>query len=154
MIELIEQSHKELILTILEEKPKNLKILKTELFSLDGFMIELSIIGASHYLNINNQLFEVFAATKIEENFLKQLSFNKIKNIAYSFDNFNYSFELTDSFKIKNPDLKFNYIFPGERMPETKVLLKTINNSIYINSYHSYPNENTIIFTETIIEIL
>jgi hypothetical protein len=138
----------------LKKKPKKLKILKTELFSLDSFIIELSIIGASHYLNINNQLFEVFAATKIEENFLKQFSFNKIENIAYSFDNFNYSFKLTDSFKIENPDLEFNYIFPGEGMPETKILLKKINNSIYISTYHSYPNENIIIFTETVIEIL
>jgi len=154
MIDYVDQSYKELVLTLSKEQIQKVNILKSKNFNINDFNIKLSIIGASHCLDINNEFFEVFAATKINNKALLSEKLNEIKEISYNFDNFNYNFKLVDKLEIDNYDLEFNYIFPGDNNPETKILLKKQDKNIIVNTLHFYPNEKTTIFTETNIEVL
>ena len=154
MIDYIDQSYKELVLTLSKEQIHEVNVLKSVTFKVGDFLVDLSIIGASHSININNQLLEMFAATKVQSDSLLSQKINEISNVSLSYKNFRYSFKLVDSLNDYDYDLEFNYIFPGENKPETKILLKRIKKLIIINTLHFYPNERTTILTETIIEVL
>lgn len=151
MINYIKQSYKDLVLTISKKEVHKVNILKSLKFKFNNYFIDLSIIGASHFLNINNELFEVFAVNDIKEECLFSKNIANVINVFYSFTHFTYLFRLINKIEEDNYDLEFNYIFPGENNPETKILLKRINNLVKIYTLHYYPNEFTTIYTETII---
>ncbi len=147
----VKQSYKDLVLTISKREIHKVNILKTLRFKFNSYFIDLSIIGASHFLNMNDELFEVFAVNDIKKECLFSQKIDKLSNIFYKFENFTYLFRLINKIEEDNYDLEFNYIFPGENNPETKILLKRINNLVKIYTSHYYPNEFTTIYTETII---
>jgi len=154
MLDYINQSYKEFVLTLSKDKIDKANISKSITFKANDFIIDLSIIGTNHSININNQLIEILARTKIQENSLLSQKLNEISNITLSYKNFRYNFKLIDKLNDYDYDLEFNYIFPGSDKLETKILLKRIDKSIIINTLHFYPNKKTTVFTETNIELL
>jgi len=151
MVKYKKQSYKDLVLTVSKKEIHKVNILKALSFKFNNYFINLSIIGASHSININNEIYEVFAVNKVNENSLFSKNISRINNVFYSLDNFTYLFRLVNQIDDDNYDLEFNYVFPGENNPETRILLKRIDDLVKIYTSHYYPNEFITIYTETIV---
>ena len=142
------------------------KILKQDTISTDFFSVDAAIIGSSHFLKINNDLFEILTCQQISQT---NLHIKKLYNISdkkiciqEKSAGFIYDFTLTsqklseaefDLFlkKYQSEEHWLQYTFHKEHA--LTVIDKKIsdNGSIIFTTLHSYPESNTIIETSTIL---
>lgn len=156
-MEFIEQSYKDLNLTIVENSIDldDFTIIKSKDIKIDNITISLHIIGESHIIKYtldNKSFYEIFACKTLNNN--KLLLSKNITNISkesFEFSNKKYSFELSIEDKIKqynnNYDEYLEFIFP--KGSKTAIWFKNKNNIINIDTLHSYDNENKYIYTSS-----
>lgn len=172
----IDQSHKELRIYLLEDKvPKDkFSIVSKSNFTDRDTIVEFGILSESHFVTIKNNKYtfsEICACTDTiipgsDTDFLTDIGeMSKIityKNVNYTFTQQvnNYSvgaMRLTAlQSKRTHPHCYYlEHIFPtcepGEISPVTEIYV-TMGDQILIESVHSYPNENVMVFTISTLE--
>lgn len=156
---------------------EQLLILCADKLNLSWIVIEAHIIGASHCvsLQIGNFVFnEVFACTDVKTNnkmYFQGLLKNIKKGVEFDFKEMSYNFSLkignfnTDGelASLENKVLNKNkseiglvYEFPQDdfsHIPKTIVFGIFVKNVFKLKTAHTYPNENKIIYTESIFKL-
>lgn len=156
-----------------------LNLISQKEFFIGRTKISFGILGASHFLKVENKndiFAEVFACIKMDkkESFsLIDAASNKSLNLEKKL--LDYSFKSTRVKMDSNSKKRYSsvvaqsslvevfpgdaeYIFPmGEDSfefePLTAIAIKAVGKDIYLETLHSYPNEQTLIFTDTKITL-
>ncbi len=179
-MEYIDQSANNLILTLIEGKLdfSQFNILKEMSFSCKECKIVLRIIGGSHLITYRMgdlTLHEIFACNRVKKETPILLSGPLDK--VYGSHSLMLSNTYQYDFSVKKGDLDTEaenikkiesiiqaeeentrglvFDFPGNETgtPKTMVLLKHEGCKINISTVHSYPNENTVVYSYTTLHI-
>ena len=166
-MEYIDQSIAELRLNLIKGSfnKKALNVLVTKELQVNGYDIELAIIGASHYCSIakdKEMIFsEVFACVEMNEDFSALYKGDELKKIKK--DDFGYIFEskiykIDEEQKIIDRFHEDNILifdFKGENGESaiTGVRAKVVENYISLQTVHVYPNEGEFILTSSIFDL-
>ncbi len=154
----------------------NFKILKNSLIRWHGIDFDFSIIGASHFVKINGgshlQMTELLACIDSEdlavESILEKKRLADLNNYKYCKrfkQGFIYRFnaeiikdkvkdqqEFVNKYRSKDYAAYLDYIFPSfNDLAITSIEIKKEDNELLWLTYHSYPQENIIIKTTSVL---
>lgn len=159
------------------------KILKEDHFSWKNLVVNFGILGESHFINLTNEKNESFteicactdAVFNSEKSTLHVSDFvNKIGNlpVLLQWDGFAYAFDskcieyargergLLDLRSVRSKDdvMSLEYKFPAkwffQKKPVTEVYIKKTNDSLFIRTAHTYPNDKLAVFTNSALRPL
>lgn len=173
-----DQSAQDLTLKLCKTSPdyKQFSVLRQGAIENKALHVEASIIGASHIVVVSSGdsvLSEIFSCDKSPGKSclisapLSDLLLPKIETIG----NLRYEFvaevkegcannrqleELREAARINNAEslgLEFEFPSNDDGCPLTVVLVKIDSSGVTIKTAHSYPNENNVTFTRTLITL-
>lgn len=171
----IDQNHKDLRLYILNSKfDRNLfKVISESEFTVDDTHVQFGILAESHFVVVdydNTVITEICACTNVKELGVDSVKLSELDdaNTELTFDNWHYSF----NYKIENMDVGeirlstlhtkrshphtfyLEHIFPTTELngtnPRTEIYI-TRDDGVLIETVHTYPNHNAMVFTTTIL---
>jgi hypothetical protein len=159
-----------------------LTVLKQTSFFWSGLRVEAGILGASHYLRIDEEghqpLFEIFACAELKEAVslvtsgplanIKSNIVSKVGSLEYSFvpqrmpwregaRQLEVLLEDASSAKAEDNSFSLHFEFPSDvpnpvHKPITVLRGNYRHSRCLVRSAHCYPNEETIVFTTTVIK--
>lgn len=146
-------------------KNLSVEILKSSIFETFLGKTEIAVIGGSHYLKINNKFTELLSCSN--ENVINpecklQIGTNAF-NYSYNAAKYKYninikSFEiqsymhfLESVYKINNQDNDLTHDFNNENAITALNILKNQNSEFQLETFHTYPETNDIIYSKTTI---
>lgn len=157
-MEFIEQSYKDLNLTIIKDTIdlNKFTIIKSKELTIGNITISLYIIGESHIIKYTcneKSFYEIFACKTLHNNkLLLSKNIAHISKESFELYNIKYNFKLSieDTIKQKNQNDYDEYLeFTFPKGSKTAIWLKSKNNIIDIDTLHSYDNEKKYIYTTT-----
>jgi hypothetical protein len=167
----IDQHHNALRLyvTIHPLPEKQFSVIAEHLFDFKEYNIALGILSESHYVTIhhnNNCLTEIFACSDADISYEIKKSFTELtepvtvelNDLTYSFTTSTVSFSAGASLlaalhqKRALPEVhylahEFPTVTPKETPGQTEIYITTTGDQFIIQSIHSYPNEDVMVFT-------
>lgn len=171
----IEQTHKDLRLYLLEDSPDKsiFTIISESSFQESIFDINFGILAESHFVTVktgNNIIAEICACTdfdvpNIANSLLTKIGdTNKVTETETLKHSFNYKVHNMAVGKVKLKALQskrphpYSYYLdhcfpsskPGEESPVTEIYV-TIDKDVLIESVHTYPNKDAMVFTTSTI---
>ena len=173
MLSYVEQSSDELKLFVGTNifSPQNHTIIQKSSFSTAEFLVKFGILAESHYVSIHNGTFsvdELCICTDVIIPGIEPQNLHEIKGTNLKFEdesyvhNFNAVYIKGDESltrhkallenKTKHSVYYLEHVFPcnekGQENAMTAVYV-TVGIDILIESVHTYPNENTAVFTQS-----
>ena len=172
-MEYVEQTPKDLEYRMFDKAIdlSQVELLRTKNYTVEEHSVTLHIIGESHILSIDNNLTEIFACVSLKEEPILYKDFRDGKRAFLSETINGFKFVTTVMFydydkdkpivdlylkHFKESDLKV--LFPmQDEVPFEAVTAMKINTEIndlffYLETIHSYPNENILVSTVTKIQ--
>ena len=150
-------------------------ILKNKVIDWQSGSLNFSIIGSSHFVKIDigdDKLTELIACVKSAEsdkdiinkkklvdqqNYNFEIEFNRVFKYSFASSSINEYIdnyqEFKDNYIDNNTYQYFDYIFPSPAgLAITSIQIEKKINKIFWITYHSYPEENSIIKTKSMLE--
>ena len=142
------------------------KIIKKQSFDTALGRVELAIIGASHYLKLENSFFEILSCLpeKTTENCMEQKKDFEVMNVVkdleivkYRFATYQKQFDEQKQFELAEKEIynqKNTLIHAfSEKSAITALLLKHNENKMSLKTWHTYPEFLTVVYSETVVDL-